>query len=127
MPRFAIAPVAQGDIDLILTWSEVQFGNRARRRYEALLTQAILDVAENPELPGSCRRDEVGSDFRTYHLTHSKRRIPRSIGRVKQPRHFLLYRVRNDEVQIVRVLHDGMDLASHLPPDYRSDVNGDDN
>jgi toxin ParE1/3/4 len=33
------------------------------------------------------------------------------------PRHFLIFRLRRDSaVEIVRVLHDSMDLARHLPP-----------
>jgi plasmid stabilization system protein ParE len=43
------------------------------------------------------------------------------IGRVKLPRHFLLDRVRTDgTIEILRVLHDSMDRARHLPDEWRS-------
>ncbi len=122
MHPFVIAPIAQRDIESILAWTDEHFGERARLRYEALLVRAISDAASNPDLPGSSRRDEIALDARTYHLSHSKHRVSKRVGRVKQPRHFLLYRVRGDRrVEIGRVLHDSMDLPAHLPPDFRSD------
>jgi toxin ParE1/3/4 len=125
MRPFIIAPAAERDIQTVLAWTHEHFGERARRRYEALLLQAISDVAENSDLPGSSRRDEIAADARTYHLAHSKDRVARRTGRVKRPRHFLLFRVRDDgRVEIGRVLHDSMDLPSHLPSEYRA--SGDD-
>jgi plasmid stabilization system protein ParE len=53
MRPFVFAPAAQRDIESILTWTDERFGERARLRYEALLVQAITDVAEHPDLPGS--------------------------------------------------------------------------
>jgi plasmid stabilization system protein ParE len=39
---------------------------------------------------------------------------------VKEPRHFLLYRRREDGViEVARILHDGRDLQRHLPEEYR--------
>jgi toxin ParE1/3/4 len=39
---------------------------------------------------------------------------------VTEPRHFLLYRRREDGViEVARILHDGRDLARHLPEGYR--------
>ena len=126
MPSLLIAPAAERDIRSVLGWTDDHFGEHARLRYEALLIQAVTDVASNPELPGSNRRDEIGANARTYHLTHSKDRVARRVGRVKKPRHFLLYRVRDDgRVEIGRVLHDSMDLVAHLSPEYRADVEED--
>jgi toxin ParE1/3/4 len=120
MPRFLIAPLAQQDIESILSWSEEQFGEQARLRYEALLIQAILDVAQSPDRPGSSGRPEIAPGALTYHLFHSRDRVAANIGRVKRPRHFLLYRTRPDgTAEIGRVLHDSMDLPAHLPDEYR--------
>jgi toxin ParE1/3/4 len=49
MPRVTLAPAAEEDIARILAWSHEHFGEQARLRYETLLTQAIVDVAEDPE------------------------------------------------------------------------------
>lgn len=118
MPQFRISPQAEQDIEAILAWTHEQFGDKARRRYEALLTRAIMDVAESPERAGSHDRPEIAAAARTYHLRHSRDRIKTTPGRVQRPRHFLLYRTTGDgQVEIGRVLHDGMDLKRNLPED----------
>ncbi len=55
---------------------------------------------------------------RTYYLEFSRSRV--SGPGVKEPRHFLLYRRREDGViEIARILHDGRDLQRNLPEGYR--------
>jgi toxin ParE1/3/4 len=124
MQRIVLAPAAEEDIVNILAWSHEHFGEQARLGYEALLTQAIVDIAENPERVGSLPREELAVGARTYHLSHSRQRIAKPVGIVGYPRHFLLIR-RNAEgdIEIGRVLHDSMDLASNLPEVYLADSN----
>jgi len=120
MSRYVISPSAERDIHAILAWTHEQFGQRGRLRYEALLIRAICDVAENPERIGSQIRPEIAADARTYHLWHSRNRVEPKSDQVHRPRHFLLYRVRKDgPIEIGRVLHDHMELARHLPKEYR--------
>ncbi len=119
-PRYLLSSLAERDIAELLEWSHRHFGEKIRLRYEALLTQAIMDVVNYPERPGSQDRREIAPGTRTYHLRYSRDRVKRSLGRVRQPRHFLLYRlVEGGLVEIGRVIHDGMDLDRHLPEDYR--------
>jgi toxin ParE1/3/4 len=121
MPDLIVSRAAQADIESILAWTEEHFGEEGRLRYEALLVQALLDVGKNPDRPGSGGRPEIASDARTYHLFHSRNRVARSIGRIRRPRHFLLYRLGGDRrIEIGRVLHDSMDLPRHLPDTYRA-------
>jgi toxin ParE1/3/4 len=121
MARYRLSALAELDIETILEWTHEQFGDKARVRYEALLIRAIMDVTERPERAGSRDRSEIAASARTYHLRHSRDRVKKGVGRVQQPRHFLLYRTAKDgHVEIGRVLHDGMDLARHLPDEYRS-------
>jgi toxin ParE1/3/4 len=55
---------------------------------------------------------------RTYHLEFSRGRV-KGQG-VKAPRHFLLYRRRDERViEVGRVFHDARDLTRHLPEEYR--------
>jgi toxin ParE1/3/4 len=121
MRRFILSPAAEDDISAISAWTVENFGEQATLRYESLLAYAIRDVTETPDQPGATHRPEIASQAWVYHLLHSRDRVPRSIGRVKLPRHFLLYRVINDVVEIARVLHDSVDLARHLPESFRSD------
>ncbi len=119
MPRVVLAPAAEEDIVRILAWSHGHFGEQARLRYEALLTQALVDIAEDPERAGSVPREELAAGARTYPLWHSRQRMAKSVGKVGTPRHFLLLRTNaKGQVEIGRVLHDSMDLASNLPNVY---------
>ena len=114
-----IADRARRDIRGILSWTEKEFGKGAKLRYEALLIQALGDIVADPDRPGSMERPEImAAGARTYHLEFSRARVKGP--RVKAPRHFLLYRRRDEHtLEVARVVHDSRDLARHLPVDYR--------
>ena len=115
------APRARLDIAEILDWTLCEFGPKAARRYSLLLETALADLAENPERLGVVRRPEISKECGTYHLFHSRKKAARAGRKVRDPRHFLVFRVSTDEtLEIVRVLHDAMDLGEHLPSDLRS-------
>lgn len=116
-----IAPKARSDITSILAWTEDNFGPRTSKYYPKLIATAIEQIAENPERAGSSQRPEIASHCRTYHLYFSCKTAGRAGARIRQPRHFLLYRVTESNiVEIGRVLHDSMDLQANLPEEYRS-------
>lgn len=116
MPRFVLAPAAEQDIESILSWTQEHFGEKIRLRYEALLVRAIVDVAQRPDRSGSIERPEISAFTRTYHLYHSRNRVAAGVRKIRKPRHFLLYRpIADGGVEIVRVLHDSMELNRHLP------------
>jgi toxin ParE1/3/4 len=115
-----IAPKARGDIAGILAWTEQNFGPETSRRYAQLLATVLSKLGANPELGGSERRPEIAANCRTYHLFFSRKAAGRSGGRIRRPRHFLLYRVtETGTVEVGRVLHDSIDLNAHLPEEYR--------
>ncbi len=117
---FHVTGSARRDIAAILKRSLQEFGISASLRYRALIRQALLDIEADPERPGSKERPELMAEgARTYHISLSRTRA--ASARVKEPRHFLLYRRREDGViEVARVLHDGRDLARHLPQGYRN-------
>jgi toxin ParE1/3/4 len=117
--RLRIASTARGDMEDLLAWSEERFGQAARQRYEAL-SCALLDIAEDVARPGVTARPELGSDVFSYHLFFSRERAAeRSVpgeGRVLRPRHLLVGRIAEPGlVDILRVLHDSMEISRHLP------------
>lgn len=115
-----LSKVAERDLLSILSWSHDNFGEQGRLRYEGLVTQAMIDLAANPARAGARNRPELGPGAMTYHLRYSRDRVSSSIGRVRKPRHFLIYRVLNDgTLEIARILHESMDLPRHLPPGDR--------
>lgn len=121
MPCYVVSPAAERDIESILAWTHERFGASARLRYEAILIRAILDVADDADRAGSQNRPEIAAAARTYHLYHSRNRVEAATGRVRHPRHLLLYRTCDDSrIEIGRVLHDSMDLSQHVPEEYIS-------
>lgn len=121
MLRILLAPAALQDIESILRWTHDTFGENIRLRYEELLIQAILDLQADPARAGSQRRPELAKDARSYHLRSSRDNVDNSIGRIRKPRHFVIYRIGTaGSLEIARVLHDSMDLAQHIPEEYRA-------
>lgn len=117
--RLILAPAAIDDIREILRWSEQKFGAAAAARYRSLIKQAVRDVSDDPERPGSKARPEImRKGVRTYHLQLSRSRVTGT--GVKAPRHFLLYSLHADgAIEVARILDDVRDVERHLPEDYR--------
>jgi len=92
------------------------FGAAARRRYEALIVQALRDISADPNCAGVKQRDDLRPSLRTYHLANSRRAARNSAGIVRAPRHLILFRIAGpDVIDISRLLHDSMDLPRHVP------------
>jgi toxin ParE1/3/4 len=100
---------AEADFTAIITWTAEQFGNIQARVYADTLRAALIALRDGPDTPGVKRRDEIGKDLCTLHIARDKRR----------GRHFILFRVRREalppRIEVLRILHDAMDLARHLP------------
>jgi toxin ParE1/3/4 len=114
MARYRLTHAAQADIVSILAWSHEQFGEEARKRYEALIVTAIRDAAAQSDAVGRPDRPELGDGVFSWHLAHSRTRSPGGI--VHRPRHFLICRRDGDILVVGRVLHDAMELRRHLDP-----------
>jgi toxin ParE1/3/4 len=114
-PTYEVSLTAPADRDFaeIMDWSTAEFGILASDRYEMLIGQTLIDIGEDPFRPGARQRPELPHGLYVYHLANSRDRIARDL-RVKAPRHFLLYQIGSDRVKIVRILHDGRDLAKHI-------------
>lgn len=116
---YRLSEAAQSDILEILGWTHETFGAAARLRYEKLLVTALRDVALDPLRPGTNARSELIGDIRSYHLRYSRERAKSETGLVRNPRHFLLYRMlKPGLVGVGRVLYDSMEIERHLPADY---------
>ena len=118
--RLRITRTARDDIEDLLAWSQERFGVAARQRYERLLSRALLDIAEDLARPGVKARPELGTDVFSYHLFFSRARAAEragpATGRVLRPRHFIVGRLAEPGlVDILRVLHDSMEVSRHLP------------
>ncbi len=113
--KIHIAAQARRDIAAILKRSEQEFGFEASLRYEALIRQALIDIETHHERPGSKERPELMVEgARTYQISLSRRRVSGA----KVAPHFLLYRRRDDFIEVARILHGSRDLEKHLPSGY---------
>jgi toxin ParE1/3/4 len=107
--RYRLTAAAETDLRRVLRASRVRFERAQALRYKALIDRAIAAVWDDPLRPASQARDELGPDVRTFH-------IGLIADRPRAARHLLVYRPAGDApVEIIRVLHDSMDLARHLP------------
>ena len=103
---------AQNDIIQILAWTQVAFGNVGHTRYENLITTALINLRNDPDRAGVRQRDNIGADIRTYQLASSRKRVT-TARQVAKPRHFVLFRVSRDVVEVARLLHDAMDFSGN--------------
>jgi toxin ParE1/3/4 len=104
--RVRLGAVAEVDFANILKWTAENFGARQSRVYRDTLVQAIGALADGPNVAGSTARDEILAGLRTLHIARSGRRGS----------HFIMYRAApKSTIEIVRILHDSMDLRRHVP------------
>lgn len=98
---------ADADIDSILLWTQEHFGLRQAHAYNERIAATLETLAHDPLPPTSkARDDDVGAGFRTLHLG-------------RRARHLVLYRVEDERVHVVRILHDSMELSRHLAREAR--------
>ena len=105
-----LAAAAEADFQDILRWTLGQFGEAPARIYAETLSAASESLVAGPKVIGAKARNDIAKGLFTLHVARHGRK----------GRHFLLFRVGRDNdrqvIEILRLLHDAMDLASHLPP-----------
>jgi toxin ParE1/3/4 len=114
MAEYRLTRAAEADIIDILVWSQTQFGEAARKRYERLIVTALIDIATDPARLGGMERPELGEGVRSWHLRGSRERARDAHGVVQRPRHFVVYRLIDNRIVIARILHDAMELERHV-------------
>ncbi|HEY4352058.1 MAG TPA: type II toxin-antitoxin system RelE/ParE family toxin [Paraburkholderia sp.] len=103
---------AEQDFGDIIRWSAEQFGKAQARVYAETLSIAIQDLTSGPAVTGGIARDDILRGLFTLHVTRKGRK----------GRHFIMFRVADREnrvIDVLRVLHDAMDLPRHIPPSDR--------
>jgi toxin ParE1/3/4 len=101
--------LAKSDLAKILRWTAEQFGNGQAQVYLETVTLALEDLCAGPDIVGSKVRSDIAPHMFTLHVGRKGRK----------GRHFLMFRVRRldsrNVIEVVRILHDSMDLVRHLP------------
>ena len=106
--RVRLTAAAEADVRDIVLWTAKRFGAAQARAYADTLSGAIRALAERPAVPGARRREDIATGIMTLHVA----------GRGRKGRHLAVYRVgapaQPPVVDVLRVLHDAMDLPRHV-------------
>lgn len=109
MAEYRLSRPAEAQIDEILNWSQEKFGEIARERYAALLVQAMQDVANNPRQKSVLWKSMPTGEVGVYHIRHSRERVPDPPGIVRDPRHYLIFRIGRGRISdILGFIHERM-------------------
>lgn len=105
-----LSAAADADFRQILRWTVDNFGPVQAKAYAATLSSALKALCDGPSILGVKERPEIGASIWTLHVARNGRK----------GRHFILFRVADAEdgkaIDVLRFLHDRMDLDRHLPP-----------
>jgi len=110
--RIRLGDEAERDFVRILERTGEKFGARQVGIYKTTLLDALAALEEGPDILGSAARDEIQPRLRSLHVARRGRR----------GRHFVMYREAAGRViEVVRILHDAMDLSRHVPKEADDD------
>ena len=105
--KVRLAAQAELDFSEIITWTLENFGERQAETYAETLTLAIEALHDGPEQLGAKARHDIGPGISTLHVARQGR----------SGRHFVVFSEAKDQyIDVLRLLHDSMDLARHIPP-----------
>ncbi|MEZ4686452.1 MAG: type II toxin-antitoxin system RelE/ParE family toxin [Bacteroidia bacterium] len=94
MPReVELAPEAVEDVRIILSHILEEWSVQQYQRYHKALEDAIDHIAEQPDSWRSRKRDNILEGVRSI-----------TVGN-----HFVYYRVKDNKLQVIRILHEGLD------------------
>ena len=104
-----LSATAEQDFREIVGWTVKTFGRGQAGIYAKILSDALHDLSLGPSIPGVRRRDDIGAGIHTLHVARKGRK----------GRHFIVFRATPPEgehvIDVLRLLHDSMDLSRHLP------------
>jgi toxin ParE1/3/4 len=106
--RVGLSNTAGSDFRSIVLWTAERYGPEQARIYAEALRATLASLAKGPSTPGARLRPEIAEGIHSLHVTRIRRRA----------RHLVFFRVVGDrQIEIARILHDGMDFRRHLLPD----------
>ena len=96
MPSIVKRPRATEDLKAIWQYSFQQWGEQQADLYLRELERGILSLADHPDI--GIPYDHIRAGYRKLHIN----------------RHMIFYRRNSQRIEIVRVLHESMDVGSHV-------------
>ena len=103
--KVRLSAAAHRDFAEIIRWTLKTFGRAQARRYGEAINLVLGQLVTGPELPASRARPDLGPQVRVVAIARQGRRSS----------HLLVYRsAAGSELEVIRILHDAMDLARHV-------------
>ena len=103
-----LSAAAEADFEHIIQWTSKQFGDTQALVYAETLSMALMALTEGPDILGAKAREEILKRLLSLHVARQGRK----------GRHFIMFRIAprgsGDVIEVLRVLHDSMDLSRHL-------------
>lgn len=96
MAAFRLSPAAQQDLDAIFDYTVEQWGMPQALRYMQMLEEACAAMAQAPQQAQDC--SHIRSGYR----------------RGLAGQHFVYFRIEEDGIAVIRILHPRMDAPRHL-------------
>ncbi len=97
MTRYILSPLARADLDQIWEYTAQHWDDDQAETYLRMIQAGIEAVTINPKLGRPF--DAVRAGYRRH----------------RAGAHLILYRETPDAIDIVRILHERMDIGAHLP------------
>ena len=102
MSGYKLTPLAEQDYYNILDFTLEKWDYPQYKKYRDILRNAFARIAKMPLL--GKHREELPPQYYSYHVG----------------RHMIFYRVAEEGIEIVRILHDRMDFKRYLSGDEES-------
>lgn len=103
-----LSAAAEADFEHIIQWTTEKFGEAQALVYAETLAMALSALMKGPAISGAKSRDEILKGLWSLHVARQGRK----------GRHFIMFRLATDcsdnVIDVLRLLHDSMDLARHL-------------
>lgn len=103
-----LSATAEADFEHIVQWTSERFGDTQAIVYAETLSMALAALTEGPDIIGVKARDEILHGLFSFHVARQGRR----------GRHFIMFRLARrgsgDVIEVLRLLHDSMDLSRHF-------------
>ena len=96
MPAFRLTVKARADLLDIGRYTQQTWGRDQRNRYLSRLDEAFHLLARERDRGRPC--DDIRQGYRKYHLG----------------RHVIFYRQTGEDIEIIRILHERMDIEARL-------------
>jgi len=106
--KVRLSEAAEKDFNEIFVWTVEHFGIDQAHVYRDVILDALRSLQDGPNVLGAKNLSGLPQELKTLHVARKG----------KRGRHFIVFDDSVDgQIQVLRILHDAMDIQSHVPSD----------